>query len=154
MSQFLFVSIKPEYAFKIISKQKTIELRKNRPKVKNGDYVLIYATVPIKAIIGFGKIKNILEYTPERMWEENSSKLGIDKVAYDKYYFGANKAIGIEISSVCKFKVGFLLKDIKKLYPTFSPPQTYRYISNILALRTYLTILGKTPSRLNSPLPV
>jgi predicted transcriptional regulator len=141
MSKFLFISIKPEYANKIISKQKTIELRKNRPNVKKGDYVLIYATVPVKAVIGFGKIKNIIETSPDNMWKENSDKLGIKKEAFDKYYTDTNRAIGIEISSICKFEFGFLLTKIKELHPSFSPPQTYRYISNFQALRTYKTMI-------------
>jgi predicted transcriptional regulator len=142
MSQFLFISIKPKYAFKIINMQKTIELRKSRPNVKNGDYVLVYATVPIKAVLGFGKIKNIIETSPAKMWEENSANLGIDKESFDNYYSSSNRAIGIEISSICKFKVGFLLKDIKRLYPTFTPPQTFRYISNLQALRTYKSLIS------------
>jgi predicted transcriptional regulator len=141
MSQFLFVSIKPEYAFKIISNEKTIELRKNCPNVKIGDYVLIYATVPVKSIIGFGKIKNIIDTSPLRMWEENASKLGIGRAAYDKYFAGLNRAIGIEISSVCKFKIGIQLNDIKKHFPSFTPPQTYRYISSIKAFRAYKSMV-------------
>lgn len=140
MSKFLFISVKPEYAYKIINKLKTIELRKNRPNVEIGDYVLIYATVPVKTVIGFGKIKKIIETSPSIMWEENATKLGIDKISFDKYYEDSNKSIGIEISSICKFKVGFSLKEIKKLHPSFSPPQTYRYISNLQAFRTFKTI--------------
>lgn len=141
MSKFLFISIKPEYAYKIISKQKTIELRKNRPNVKEGDYVLIYATVPVKAVLGFGKIKNIIETSPDDMWNENSDKLGIKKEAFDKYYLDTKRAIGIEISSICKFEFGFLLTKIKEFYPGFAPPQTYRYISNYQALRIYKAMI-------------
>jgi predicted transcriptional regulator len=141
MSKFLFISIKPEYANKIINRQKTIELRKNRPNVQAGDYVLIYATVPVKAVIGFGKIKNLIDTSPENMWKSNADKLGINKDAYDKYYADSNRAIGIEISSICKFKIGFLLSEIKELFPKFSPPQTYRYISNIQALRIYKAMI-------------
>jgi predicted transcriptional regulator len=141
MSKFLFISVKPDYAFKIINGQKTIELRKNRPNVKNGDYVIIYATVPIKTVIGFGKIDRIIDTTPSKMWEDNSIKLGIDKGSFDKYYADFNRSIGIEISSICKFKIGFSLSKIKKLNPTFSPPQTYKYISNFQALRTFKSIL-------------
>lgn len=140
MSKFLFISVKPEYAYKIINKLKTIELRKNRPNVEIGDYVLIYATVPVKTVIGFGRIKKIIETSPSIMWEENASKLGIDKISFDKYYEDSNKSIGIEISSICKFEIGVALEDIKKLHPSFSPPQTYRYISNLQALRTFKTI--------------
>ncbi len=137
MLKCLFISIKPEYAYKIISKQKTIELRKNRPNVKRGDYILIYATVPVKAVIGFGKIKNIIDTSPEKMWKENSDKLGINKEVFNKYYMNSYRAIGIEISSIYKFEIEFLLTNIKKLYPDFSPPQTYKYISYLQALRTY-----------------
>lgn len=137
MSKFLFISVKPNYAFKIINGQKTIELRKNRPNVINGDYVIIYATVPIKTVVGFGKIKKIIETTPSKMWEQNSAKLGIDKVTFDKYYEGFGKSIGIEIYSICKFSIGVSLENIKKINPSFSPPQTYRYIPNLQALRTF-----------------
>jgi predicted transcriptional regulator len=141
MSKFLFISIMPEYAYKIIGKEKTIELRKNRPNVKTGDYVIIYATVPVKAVIGFAKIKSIIEMTPLIMWNKNSNKLGIKKDAFDKYYKNTNRAIGIELSSICKFEFGFLLTKIKELYPGFTPPQTYRYISNFQALRTYKVLV-------------
>lgn len=140
MSKFLFISVKPDYAFKIINGQKSIELRKSRPNVKKGDYVIIYATVPIKTVIGFGKIENIIETSPSKMWEDNSTKLGIDKVSFDRYYADFNKSIGIEISSICKFEIGFSLDMIKKTNPSFSPPQTYKYISHLQALRTFKSL--------------
>jgi len=120
---------------------RNIQLRKNRPNVQVGDYVVIYATAPVKAVIGFGKIKNIIDKSPENMWKANEEKLGINKKEYDKYYADSNRAIGIEISSICRFKIGLLLTEIKELHPKFSPPQTYRYISNIQALRTYKAII-------------
>jgi predicted transcriptional regulator len=144
MPKFLFLSIKPEYANKILNKQKTIELRKNRPNVKTGDYVLIYATVPVKAVIGLGKVKSMIDTTPLEMWENRSAQLGIDQSAFDLYYLNSHKAIGIELESICKFKIVFPLSEIKKLYPKFSPPQTYRYISFFETLRTYKLISMKS----------
>ncbi|WP_461632243.1 ASCH domain-containing protein [Labilibaculum euxinus] len=137
MSKFLFISVKPEFSHKIISKEKTIELRKNRPNVKKGDHVLIYSTVPDKSILGFAKIKRIIELTPQEMWNLYSDKLGIDKERFDEYYSGISKSIGIEVSNVCKLHTQINLDMIKSYFPKFSPPQTYKYISNITALRTY-----------------
>ena len=59
MRKFLFISIKPEFANKIMSKKKSIELRKNKPNADIGDFVLIYSTQPKKSVIGFAKIKRI-----------------------------------------------------------------------------------------------
>lgn len=117
------------YATKILCGEKTIELRKSRPNIKIGHFILIYATLPTKAVIGFGKIKNIFSTTPYDMWEKHKESLGINKADFDNYFTDCKRAIGIEISSVCTFKNPILLQEIKKSYPKFSPPQTYKYFS-------------------------
>jgi len=137
MRKFLFISIKPEFANKIMSKKKSIELRKNKPNADIGDFVLIYSTQPKKSVIGFAKIKRIIECTPKEMWSNNSKSLGIDKKRYFEYYEGHRKAIGIELTDVCKLKFGIPLSEIKNTYPKFSPPQTYKYIPYYSALKFY-----------------
>jgi predicted transcriptional regulator len=140
MSKFLFISVKPEFANKLINKTKTIELRKNKPNVNIGDFVIIYATVPIASIIGFGRIKRIIENSPDFIWDNFSEELGIDKIRYDDYFKLTNRAIGIEINSICKLPFAIKLIDLRKFMPKFSPPQSYRYLTNFKALRTYKLI--------------
>lgn len=129
-SKYLFLSIKPEFANKIIAKEKTIELRKVRPHVNAGDYVIIYASSPIKCVIGFGQIKRMIELSPQEMWTNYSSNLGIDKVRYDNYYQYKDKAIGIEFESIKKVQPVITLDKIREVDQTFCPPQSYRYVSN------------------------
>jgi len=137
MRKFLFISIKPEFANKILSKKKSIELRKNKPNAQIGDYVLIYSTQPKKAVVGFAKIRNIIDCDPKEMWNNNAEYLGIDKQRFFDYYYGQKKAIGIELSDVCKLKINIPLQEIKNTYPKFNPPQTYRYIPYFTALKFY-----------------
>lgn len=137
MSKFLFISVKPEFAHKIISKEKSIELRKNRPNVKPGDHIIIYSTVPDKKVIGFCKIDAVIEISPEKMWLEYFDKLAIDKERFEQYYINTDIAFGIQMSSVCKLENPISLDLIRKFIPDFSPPQTYRYISYFKALRFY-----------------
>ncbi len=113
MRKFLFISIKPEFANKILSKKKCISFRKNKPNAKIGDYVLIYSTHPRKSVIGFAKIKNIIDCDPIEMWNNYAEYLGIDKQRYFDYYDGHKKAVGIELSDVCKLKESIPLKEIK-----------------------------------------
>jgi len=126
----LFISVKPEFAKKIITKEKKIELRKVKPHVEVGDYVIIYASSPIKSVIGFGLVQQIIEASPEQMWEKYSSVLGIDKPRFDEYYGGKDKAIGIKIKEIHQIKP-IHLEDLRNVTPSFQPPQVYRYVSNM-----------------------
>ena len=100
IKKYLFISVKPEFANKILTREKCIELRKIKPHVSSGDYVIIYASSPKKCVIGFGEIKQIIETTPEQMWKKYSKVLGIDEPRFYSYYKDKNKAIGIEIGTI------------------------------------------------------
>lgn len=126
----LFISVKPEFAKKILSKEKEIELRKVRPNVENGDYVIIYASSPLKSVIGFGIIQQIIETSPEKMWENYSASLGIDKLRFDNYYEGKERAIGIKIKEIKPINP-IHLEDLRNLTPNFQPPQVYKYMANM-----------------------
>lgn len=127
--KYLFIAVKPEYANKLISGHKDIELRKMRPHVQQGDYVIIYASAPVKAVLGFGKIKTIIESNPSNLWEKYSSRLGINRQSYFSYYDGYHKAIGIEFDMI-KPVTPIGLEDLRKVDPNFQPPQIYRYVTN------------------------
>ncbi|OAV70416.1 50S ribosomal protein L22/unknown domain fusion protein [Bacteroidales bacterium Barb4] len=124
----LFISVKPEFAKKIIRKEKRIELRKVKPHVEIGDYVIIYASSPLKSVIGFGKIQQIIEMSPEKMWKQYSSLLGIDKLRFDNYYNGKEKAVGIKIKEIQQINP-IHLEALRNIVPNFQPPQVYRYVS-------------------------
>jgi len=126
----LFISVKPEFAKKIIAKEKKIELRKVKPHVKAGDYVIIYASSPIKSVIGFGIVQQIIDASPEQMWKNYSSILGIDKFRFDNYYIGKERSIGIKIKEIQQI-APIPLEVLRNVTPGFHPPQVYKYISNI-----------------------
>lgn len=127
--KYLFIAVKPEYANKLISGQKDIELRKVRPHVQQGDYVIIYASAPVKAVIGLGKIKNIIECSPNEMWVKHSIRLGITQQDFNTYYIGHKKSIGIEFEMI-KPIAPIGLEELKKVDSNFHPPQIYRYVTN------------------------
>lgn len=128
-NKYLFISVKPEFAAKLLSKEKSIELRKIKPNVREGDYIVIYASSPVKCVVGFGKIKQIIITTPKDMWLNNRSILGIDESRYEEYYRGREYAVGIEIEMI-KSVPAIPLAQIKMIDPNFHPPQVYRYVTN------------------------
>ena len=127
--KYLFIAVKPEYANKLISGKKDIELRKMKPNVQPGDYVIIYASAPDKAVVGFGKVKAIIMCSPQEMWNKHSERLGIDIQGFYSYYNGYNKAVGIEFEMI-KAITPIGLLDLRNTDPDFQPPQIYRYVTN------------------------
>lgn len=127
--KFLFLAIKPEFAKKIIDKEKTIELRKQKPNIHIGDYVIIYASSPLKSVLGYGRVKSIVVCTPNDMWELHKNQLGIDKLRFYTYFEGHRKSVGIEIERVRSISA-LTLKELQSIEPTFRPPQGFRYVSN------------------------
>lgn len=140
MSKFLLISVKPEFADKIIAGEKTIELRKACPNVSTDDIVIIYSTVPVKAVIGICRVDEVIKMKPEAMWKFHKEKLGIEKKRYSSYYKETETAVGIVLKSACRLEKKIELSSIKKLFPTFSPPQTFRYYAKSAILRTFLQV--------------
>lgn len=140
--KYLFISVKPEFANKIVAKEKTIELRKVKPHVSIGDYIIIYASSPVKSVIGYGIIKQLIEKSPRRMWNEHSAFLGIDKERFDKYYESKEKSIGIEIHKIKKV-MPISLDSLRTIDPNFHPPQVYRYVSNYKINRSIINFIDK-----------
>ncbi len=126
----LLISVKPEFAEKILSGEKTMELRKAAPKkAGKGSVILIYVTTPIKELWGIGKIEHIIESNPKSLWANHSKKTGITEQEFNMYYGDSTKAFGIELTEVKQiFNQSVSLKMLRQILPKFSPPQTYAYI--------------------------
>lgn len=137
MRKVLFLSIKPEFANKIINGDKTIELRKVKPKVNNGDYVLIYSTSPVKAIIAIGKVKDIFFDKPKIIWSKYKKQLGIDKVRYNSYFENKELAVAIKLKEIQELDELYRLEKIKLKNPEFHPPQSYMYFSWFKAVELF-----------------
>ncbi|CAM1360722.1 conserved hypothetical protein [Tenacibaculum litopenaei] len=132
MSKVVILSIKPEFSDRIFEGTKKIELRKSKPNLKKGDLIIVYNTLPDKAIVGVCKVNEIIQSTPDEIWNNYSTDLGIDKKRYFEYYLGRDKAVGLRIDSFRKFKNRISLDTIREFLPDFTPPQTFKYYNRDL----------------------
>jgi predicted transcriptional regulator len=129
MTKVLLISVKPEFAQKIFEGSKKIELRKCAPSVSIGDLVIVYSTLPEKAVLGTCVVAGVIKNSPTQLWRKYSSELGIDRKRYFEYFKNSETAVGIILTSIQKFEKKIHLHQIKKDYPMFSPPQTFKYFS-------------------------
>ena len=140
---FLLISVKPQYAKKIFEGKKTIELRKSAPRnAKEGSYMLIYVTSPVKELWGICKIDSIIKDEPCMLWKDFGDKTGITKKEFSEYYKGRANAYGINLKEIISFNNSSInLDSLKDMIPGFMPPQTYRYIKKELLDLSNLTHL-------------
>jgi predicted transcriptional regulator len=128
----ILLSMRPKYAEKVFASQnKTVELRRVRPRLlKEGDLVVVYVTSPKKVVVGYFKVKNIIEEPIKHLWKKVKSKAGVTKREFDDYYKGASVGIGICLENTKTFPKPIELEELRRKIFKFQPPQSYRYLSD------------------------
>lgn len=139
MNDVLVISLKPEFANKILSGSKKIELRKCSPRLNNGSLVIIYATAPIKSVVGYCILQEVISASPNEVWNSYKEDLGIDKNRYFEYYQGYSKAVGLKVNQVKTLRESIPLSKIREQWPRFSPPQSFLYIPKLELMKSYLS---------------
>lgn len=134
------ISIQPEYVTKILSGQKTIELRKKPFPHAETDRLWIYTTTPTAAIEGVARVAEVIKGTPDEIWQKYSGKCGIQKSDFDKYFEGADDAYAIRLKEVVRLKRKLKLADIQATIEGFVPPQYFRYLEHKSTL--FETLMG------------
>ncbi|WP_353259038.1 ASCH domain-containing protein [Prochlorothrix hollandica] len=123
----LLLSIKPKYVQKILDGYKSIELRKVRPQVQEGDFILMYESSPTKALIGWCKVKNVICENPQALWKTVEARAGVTYTEFNSYYKNSKLGFGIYIDLIhTPRKVS--LEDIRKQWRDFRPPQSFYYL--------------------------
>ncbi len=129
-TRLLLISVRPHYAEKLLSGEKTLELRRVRPALDKGDWVVIYASSPRKEIIGAFQVKETVVAKPVNLWESHGGRSAVPRDEFFAYFEGRNIGYGIAVDRVFRFAAPTSLEQIRRLSPTFHPPQGYAYLSS------------------------
>lgn len=121
----ILISLKPRHAEHIFRGEKTVELRKRRPKVGAGTKVWIYATAPVAAIKGHASLSRIESASPKRIWQAWGEHTGLSKAEFDSYFEDCEIAHALILNDVMSMDVALSLTRIRELIKTFHPPQFY-----------------------------
>lgn len=123
----ILLSIKPEYAKSILDGKKEFEFRKIRCH-KDVRRIILYATFPLKSVVGEAEIEEILQDTPSKIWKVTRDKAGITKKFYDSYYKGKRIAVAYKLKNVKAYTTPKTLLDLG----VGTVPQSYVYIDDSL----------------------
>ncbi len=122
----IVLSIKPEFANKIIRGQKNIEIRRKFSKKWIGAKALIYASSPLKHFVGEAVISEIHQSEPRKIWNTWKNEIGCSWGEYSSYCKGADKIYAILFSDVNRFKCSIPEIQVETLInKEINPPQSY-----------------------------
>ena len=121
----VLLSIRPQYAEKILSGEKRFEFRKVVFENRSVSSVVIYATKPVGKVVGEFEIGEIYRDKPSKIWAKTKKFAGIDKVFFDEYYEGRSIAVAIGVGTVQRYDEPL---DLSELGAGITPPQSFRYL--------------------------
>ena len=122
----VLLSIKPKYADLILAGRKTVELRRSWPSNDIG-VMIIYSSAPIQRLTGIALIKEIRECDFGTLWNISQAHGGgvtLDELA--KYIGKKKLAYGVMLERAVPAEIPV---DPKHLFPDFTPPQGFMYLS-------------------------
>lgn len=125
----LFLSIRPEYARRILAGQKSVELRRTRPLVPDGAVLLLYVSSPVMALRALSSVQGVTSAPPDRLWPTIKERAGVTRSEFDSYFAGADQAYAIHLGKVYCLSPPVELARLREVWPSLNPPQTYRYFT-------------------------
>lgn len=121
----IVLPIKPIYAEKILNNTKKYEFRKKICS-DNIDKIYLYATVPVKGIVGEAMVNEKIIMNKERMWGLVKEKSGITFSYFDQYYRNNENACAYVLGKVKRYDRLVPLEEVGVL----SVPQSYVYVGD------------------------
>jgi predicted transcriptional regulator len=129
------MSIHPVYAEAILSGRKRAEFRK-RPLAEDVRTVLIYATAPVSAIVGWFTVKDTLRAAPDDIWRQLHSVGEICQHDFTNYYSGRSLGVALLVDEVGRLNKPVPLSGVD---PSPATPQSFNYISGNILTQVFST---------------
>lgn len=123
----VLLSIKPEYAERILSGAKRYEFRKAVFRDTSVKTVVIYATMPVGMVVGEFDIEEILSEKPGTLWSLTSKFAGISRRYFDEYFRGKKTAYAISVRNARRYQTPL---NLKQVLVSGIAPQSFCYIKS------------------------
>lgn len=124
----ILLSIKPVYADLILAGSKTVELRRSWAS-KKITRIVIYSSSPIQKIVGIVNVNEVNSLNKKQLWEISKNHGGgLKRDELYSYFSGKKEGYAVFLGKVFLPKTHI---DPREILENFSPPQSFRYISDL-----------------------
>jgi predicted transcriptional regulator len=120
------MSIHPEYASRILAGEKRVEFRR-RPPARSITHIVIYATSPVRAVVGVAEVERLERGSPDRLWKDFGDKGGIQRAAFFRYFSGRDEGFAYVVCRTwsCTQPVPLGRQGLPS-----TAPQAFRYVNS------------------------
>lgn len=125
----ILLSIAPEFAEKIATGSKTIELRRRFPDVPTGTWVYLYVTLPVGAVLGRARVSKIEIDEPSKLWKRHRSRVGLTRNRFDEYFSTQELGFAIHLAEY-ETLAPLGLNELRRALHGFVAPQSYRFLDS------------------------
>jgi predicted transcriptional regulator len=125
MQTKVLLSIKPQFAERIFNGSKRYEFRRVLFRSTSVTTVVVYASSPIKRVIGEFTVGGILRLRKQALWRKTKNHAGIEKRHFDLYFAGRRTAFAIKVSRPERYPNPISLDSA---FAFERPPQSFRYL--------------------------
>lgn len=121
------LSIRPQHAEKILTGDKTVELRRRFVgEVGAGSLALIYTTSPVRALTGSAEIQEVQKLPVKDLWQRHRVAACLPRGDFDAYFEGLEYGYAILLSRPKQLVRPVELAELRKRFG-FAPPQSFQY---------------------------
>ena len=126
--RMIVLSLKPRFAQAILAGVKTVELRRTVPKIVIPTRALLYASSPVRALLGTCVITSVRSADLAALWHEYGSRSELSFHEFQQYFEGLAKGTALTLSEPQALSRPIPLQDLRAKPKGFRPPQSYAYV--------------------------
>lgn len=126
MAGDLLLSVKPEFATRIMTGKKSVEIRRRFSKRWIGSHASLYASAPVMGLIGEAQISNVRSGKPKNIWKHYSGSIGCLPQEFNDYTSDCDIVYAIELDEIKPYRAPVMLSYASNLIgENLVPPQSY-----------------------------
>ncbi len=118
------IAIHPQHAEAILAGRKSVEFRKRMFR-QPVSHVLLYATAPVKGVVGWFVLDGMDEDSPTAIWRRHGERGAITRSHYRNYYRGSRSAVALKVKRPVALDEPLPLDAV---VPGGRPPQSFAYV--------------------------
>ena len=123
--RMVVLSLKPRFAEAILAGDKTVELRRTVPKIVVPTLALLYATTPVRALLGTCIVTDVRSADLAVLWREYGSRSALRYHEFQQYFDGVSTGTALALAQPQAFDRRIPLQDLRAKPRGFRPPQRF-----------------------------
>lgn len=122
------LSVRPRFADALLDGTKTVEIRRRRVRIPEASLCLLYASSPVRAVVGAARVRRTHADTADVLWGRWGGCFGLSRVEYDSYLDGSTLPCAIVLAGAVRLPAPIPLDELRRRQADFVAPQSYRYL--------------------------